>query len=526
MFSLGKGNNHPLVNVMLESREPLTLNQNIFWKFSQFCWTQNQLHTSKYQNSQLSHFKIAKSDFVLATWGLDSINILNPKDNGDSEDSSTIEPDEKTQDFSENDNKGLSGLENIVSKVAQEDVDLFAENFLIQKEPHLSSKDNSKVNKQDKENEELSCDSGAQLSAKSSESGFLGQSQKLFYGKNNTQSNLKKENLIKKMQQIKKSQKQQQSLKTFKTIPSSKKVLKNPHNSKVNIHENKLDLLQDLVHVLLKKQNLFSFFDKDLEYQLTDLLLQRENLLKFKRHKLKIANHLTGAKHLCVKHLLTENMKEYEVKTGQPIFRYMPYTVKFDEESYSKQMEKLNDKINETEDEEFMKNTEKGQIVDLRLKCSEEMECDKKLTVPWILKPGEFTNRGRGISMGFTKTQIFNRIRKEFDPEYQKKQENITDDQHEAQEGYRAFGDNVFLVQKYITSPLLYKKRKFDIRCFVLIVRYNSQLFAYFFKQGYARTSSYDYSTTNEDNLLVHLTNEAVQIKGEVLLGVFFNLYP
>lgn len=84
-------------------------------------------------------------------------------------------------------------------------------------------------------------------------------------------------------------------------------------------------------------------------------------------------------------------------------------------------------------------------------------------------------------------------------------------------------GKNVFLVQRYLTNPLLYKNRKFDIRCYVLMVRYNSQIFAYFFKQGYARTSSYDYSINTEDNLLVHLTNEAVQIKGEStkLLKIF-----
>ena len=37
------------------------------------------------------------------------------------------------------------------------------------------------------------------------------------------------------------------------------------------------------------------------------------------------------------------------------------------------------------------------------------------------------------------------------------------------------------LVQKYI-EPLLYKNRKFDIRCFVLVVSYRGELKAYWYK--------------------------------------------
>lgn len=89
------------------------------------------------------------------------------------------------------------------------------------------------------------------------------------------------------------------------------------------------------------------------------------------------------------------------------MFTYMPYTFTIVKENFVEEMDRLNEKINEIEDSEFLQNKQQGEIIDMRLKCSELQECDKKLTVPWILKPGEFTNRGIGISMGFTKNQIF-----------------------------------------------------------------------------------------------------------------------
>ena len=67
-----------------------------------------------------------------------------------------------------------------------------------------------------------------------------------------------------------------------------------------------------------------------------------------------------------------------------------------------------------------------------------------------------------------------------------------------------------FVIQKYMERPLLFQGRKFDIRVWVLL---DHQMKAYFFKQGYMRTSSNVY-TTSEDkitDLAVHLTNNAVQ---------------
>ena len=69
---------------------------------------------------------------------------------------------------------------------------------------------------------------------------------------------------------------------------------------------------------------------------------------------------------------------------------------------------------------------------------------------------------------------------------------------------------NSFIIQKYIESPLLINKRKFDIRVWVLLTQ---DAEVHFFKEGYLRTSSQEYTTDKSalNNDYIHLTNNAVQ---------------
>ena len=95
----------------------------------------------------------------------------------------------------------------------------------------------------------------------------------------------------------------------------------------------------------------------------------------------------------------------------------------------------------------------------------------KKYKVPcnaWIVKPGEDTNRGRGI--------------------------NVASELHEIKaltaatcNGQR---DSTAIVQKYIDNPFLIHKRKFDFRVYALVTSINQKLKAYFYEDGYIRTSS------------------------------------
>ena len=67
------------------------------------------------------------------------------------------------------------------------------------------------------------------------------------------------------------------------------------------------------------------------------------------------------------------------------------------------------------------------------------------------------------------------------------------------------------IVQKYIDNPLLYQRRKFDIRCFSLVTCINGVIKAYFYRDGYLRTASREYSMNNLQNKFIHLVNDAVQ---------------
>ena len=71
------------------------------------------------------------------------------------------------------------------------------------------------------------------------------------------------------------------------------------------------------------------------------------------------------------------------------------------------------------------------------------------------------------------------------------------------------------VLQQYLTRSLLINKRKFDIRCFMLVTSINGYMKAYFYKDGYLWTSSKEFNLKNLGNKYIHLTNDAVQSKAE-----------
>lgn len=46
------------------------------------------------------------------------------------------------------------------------------------------------------------------------------------------------------------------------------------------------------------------------------------------------------------------------------------------------------------------------------------------------------------------------------------------------------------LIQKYMENPFLYNKRKFDMRCYILITTVNGIVKGYWYEEGYIRTTS------------------------------------
>jgi len=68
---------------------------------------------------------------------------------------------------------------------------------------------------------------------------------------------------------------------------------------------------------------------------------------------------------------------------------------------------------------------------------------------------------------------------------------------------------NELIIQKYLDNPLLYRKRKFDIRCFALV---DWNLNVYFCREGHLKASSFIYDINNI-NKFIHITNHSFQKK-------------
>lgn len=262
---------------------------------------------------------------------------------------------------------------------------------------------------------------------------------------------------------------------------------KNQHcclNSKEK-HKNKIiEEFQEL-HIRIVNQNDYeiiktlqidkmgSFFCLD---QVTeDLTDQTEQLSVEKSSEILIPNHFECYNQLSDKTFLFKNMKSYYEKLDMNVFNFIPLTFV------------VNSPTNDIAFNEFVDHYKTLELA--------KIESASSFRNLWIIKPGEDSNRGRGVYVMDNITKIRDLMK------------------------LNAFKDNgerrTFIIQKYIECPLLYKARKFDIRVFMLITWVNGRIRGYFYKNGYARTSSKEFDQTNIDNRLIHQTNESVQKKAD-----------
>ena len=70
-------------------------------------------------------------------------------------------------------------------------------------------------------------------------------------------------------------------------------------------------------------------------------------------------------------------------------------------------------------------------------------------------------------------------------------------------------------MQYYVKNLLLYNHRKFDIRTYMIAVTINGRHKFYWYDEGYLRTASEFFDTSNLADEYVHLTNDAIQKKGD-----------
>lgn len=187
--------------------------------------------------------------------------------------------------------------------------------------------------------------------------------------------------------------------------------------------------------------------------------------------RLRTHNKLERTYHLSNKKALYINLKRYCEATHQELFLKVPLTFHIQQGAV---------------DPEFTHFTEAFQKASL-----EEENGAKNL---WIVKPGENTNRGTGITVCSTIEQVREELKA-----------TVCEKTGQA---------HTYIVQRYIDRPYLINKRKFDIRIYALITSVNGGLQGYYYNEGYLRTSSKEFSLNNLSRM-IHLTNDAVQKKGD-----------
>ena len=143
----------------------------------------------------------------------------------------------------------------------------------------------------------------------------------------------------------------------------------------------------------------------------------------------------------------------------------------------------------------------------------------------WIIKPPDLY-QGKCIEISNDYDEIRKKCKKLFkgvdktniaelkDEEYYDDDYDDEDQSSDEEDPYKAkptkfYLCNDIIIQKYLDNPFLYQKRKFDIRCFVLV---DSNLNVFFCKEGHLKGCSEFYDIT-DTNKFIHITNYSFQKK-------------
>jgi hypothetical protein len=234
-----------------------------------------------------------------------------------------------------------------------------------------------------------------------------------------------------------------------------------------------------------------------------------------------LLNHIKGLKYISKKHLLFSSLKEFCTQQAEVVSLLLqPQLIKqttLEEEQPDTDAEPQEGSSRSANTFKFQKKKSTSELLrslvphtwvlygnsfdeDLEKMIAEKEKNDPAWTSPLIVKPGENSNRGQGISIAFSAAEV-----KAVATSVLENRKNTS----------------TVVVQEYITNPMLFHKRKFDIRCYGLVVRMPGKIFYFFYNRGYARTCSFEYSLDIKQNLMVHLTNEAVQVKDAKTFGKF-----
>ena len=190
------------------------------------------------------------------------------------------------------------------------------------------------------------------------------------------------------------------------------------------------------------------------------------------------------------------------------LFSFYPLTIiiTFNSNSFNSQIESFKKLYNDVpdllfndQDKDNNKSTLNKNYIDyFNVNLSKKIGSVQKMKIPkshyagknmWLLKRDNL-NRGRKI-------KVFS---------------NLDDIIKEINTLYEQKSPNNLLIQKYIEQPLLYNKRKFDIRIWVLFTytKIDNKYEVYVFKEGHLKACSDEFNIDSGD-LFIHLTNYSVQ---------------
>ena len=217
------------------------------------------------------------------------------------------------------------------------------------------------------------------------------------------------------------------------------------------------------------KKNVLGVEDKLNEILDNEIYRALETTSTLSPLKVKVYNKLEGNSELASKKKLLSNMQSFYLGEKKDPFLFVPLSFHV---------------VNGSKDTAFKK------IVKAFQDFEERMKGDELLNNLWIVKPGEATNRGIGIKVCGTIEEIA-----------------LVIDEVKVKNNVK----RTYIVQKYLYRPMLYKNRKFDIRCYVLVTVFNNNIQSYLYKEGYLRTSCSEFSLNQIDDKFIHLTNDAVQ---------------
>jgi len=233
-----------------------------------------------------------------------------------------------------------------------------------------------------------------------------------------------------------------------------------------------------------------------------------------------VLNHIENNRYLVSKKHLYFCIRDYCAKMSKDPLDYIPRTFYLAPMGGDDSRGELNE----------FQNFNMQYLADAAANGSEDnVEDDNGKGCIWILKPASYANRGFGIKVvrGLEEAlQVSHQIKiikeKErslgssgstrSDSSDQSSVVDVTDPTNLKKRANNIGRSNGWISQEYMKNPLLISGRKFDIRCYVLVTNSRKDGFkAYWFRDGYIRTSCKKYSLSKLSDRETHLTNDAVQ---------------